>query len=294
MRNNLLASALEIAQRRVAPPSLPGESLDIVALAEQERARYSLLSPEEERVLLNIVVKARDAKGKKSKNLCEAEKVAKELLMMCNQGIVIHVVHKIAGPRYPYREDLIQEGNVGLLQAIQLYSPERGCKLGTYAMYWVAKRVRQALKKEYVPREHQAQKCIDAEQIREIILEAEDDTQDREAENREVRKKLTFISLDTTHDLHELIGADSPSDDYVARAEDEERRETIQEVLKELDERSRYIICARFGIGGHRPQTFKEIAAQLGITTDAVRRKEARALHKLRHPRYTRRLKAYL
>eukprot|EP00547_Thalassionema_nitzschioides_P007873 CAMPEP_0194210914 /NCGR_PEP_ID=MMETSP0156-20130528/9182_1 /TAXON_ID=33649 /ORGANISM="Thalassionema nitzschioides, Strain L26-B" /LENGTH=372 /DNA_ID=CAMNT_0038938327 /DNA_START=279 /DNA_END=1397 /DNA_ORIENTATION=- len=212
--------------------------------------------------------------------------------------------------------DLVQEGNLGLMEAAERFEPERGFRFSTYATWWVRQRMLRAIS-DYsriirLPAHvHQM--------IRKIQKARKDIEQDirRQPSNLELAHYLgiteeklemysgasrTVLSLehpvrglktvDDSTTLGDFISSDSPTPDE--DAESRSLREVILSVVDELPMRERDVLIARFGLDDGTPKNVAETSKILGLSRDRVRAIEARALNNLRHPQRNHKLKSYV
>jgi len=216
-------------------------------------------------------------------------------------------------------QDMIQEGNLGLMKAAERFEPERGFRFSTYATYWIRQRILQSITDssrvirlpvhvtDTLKKLNKARKEMSAE-IGRMPSDAElahHMNISVEKLRRISDKARSVVSLEsplrsgTNHRSemdHRTIGdfivsdAPTPEED----AEHKSLQQDIRAVVNELAEREREVLILRFGLDNGEPMSTSETAAQLGITTDRVRHVETRALNKLRNPQRNYRLKHYL
>lgn len=229
-----------------------------------------------------------------------AEHVVKRMLE-ANQGLAFHFAHKYLG-RGVDRDDLVQEGLSGILQAIERFDPVRGTRFATYAAWWVRQGINRLLERDSqvvrVPSHFhgrlqalaRTQRALRGELQREP--RAEELMETLELSRAQLRELLTaqqrrFSSLD-----HALGDDEGPSPkDFIAdlaaenpelRAQEKERAGQLHDALEELDERARYVVECRFGMRRAGIQTLAQVAEVLGISRERVRQIERDALATLR------------
>ena len=274
---------------------------DSVRLYLREIGKIPLLSPEEEAELAQRVVKG--------------DKKAKDKMVEANMRLVVSIAKRYSGRGLDLL-DLIQEGNTGLLRAVEKFDPEKGFKFSTYATWWIRQAITRAIADqartilipvhmvETINKVLRASRKLTQELNREPTIEEIAKDMDMEIEKVEyvMRIKQDIASLDAS------VGRDGEDEDSVLGdfVEDEERispedsaanqllKEQIASILSTLSEREQKIIKLRFGIGGGRPHTLEEVGAEFSVTRERIRQIEAKALSKLRKHKDTKKLHEYL
>jgi RNA polymerase primary sigma factor len=208
--------------------------------------------------------------------------------------------------------DLIQEGNRGLMRAVDKYEHRMGFKFGTYATWWIRQGITRALadhaRTVRVPC-HQVGTLAAIERVRGELIAGIG----REPTVEEIAKKLGVSAEETRSlrvvarhpvSLHEPLGGegeralgdflDDPGETNPGETVDRHLlRERIEEVLRSLTTREREVIELRFGLRDGHPKTLDEVARAYGITRERIRQIEARGLVKLRHPARSQRLQGF-
>ncbi len=237
---------------------------------------------------------------------------AREHLGRANTRLVVSIAKRYMGQGLPF-PDLIQEGNVGLMRAVDKYDYRRGNRFSTYATWWIRQAITRAL----------AQKTRTiriplhmTERIRQMYRIAQDLEQvhGRRATPEEIAEAMDLppdtvrAMMDASQHaiaLERPVGEDGDSEfgDFI---EDQDTpspvdsatqnllEETIEEVLTELTPRQSHILRLRFGLGGGEPHTLEEIANKFGLSRERIRQLEKEALRRLRHPRLAHNLRDYL
>ena len=232
------------------------------------------------------------------------DKRAKDKLVISNLRLVV-----MAAKRYSVKtnlpfDDLVQEGNIGLMRAVDTFDPAKGWRFSTYAMFWI----KQGISRAVVNNSRAIRIPVHMVELKSKYNKAQkmlSETLQREPTTEEIAKYLNIevkkikeletlikepVSLNTALNdeddgtLEDLI-ADPNQDRPDDRFDNELRAKAINQVLETLGEREKNVIIARFGLNGTRAKTLEEIAAEYKLTKERIRQIEQSALHKLRNPR---------
>lgn len=264
----------------------------------KEIGEYSLLSKEEE---IKLAEKA--AKG----NL-----KAKDTLINCNLRLVVYIAKKYEGKGLSFL-DLIQEGNLGLIKAVEKFDYTKGYKFSTYATYWI----KQSISKAIMEQSRNIRVPINIIERISAIRKIEKEYQqnfERDPSQEEVAVALKLdikkvkeaydwmndtISLDIAigDDEDVTIGSfveDESVKDSFAAIDNENQYSALYEVLNTLTDKEKTVISRRFGIGFERAETLEEIGKPMNLSRERIRQIEADALRKMRNPRRAALLKNYL
>jgi len=271
---------------------------DPVRMYLKEIGKISLLGTEEELKL--------------SKRVEEGDEEAKRILAESNLRLVVSIAKRYVGRNLSFL-DLIQEGNIGLMKAVDKFDASKGYKFSTYATWWIRQAITRAIadqaKTIRVP-VHMVETINRLKKIqRQMTLEL-----NREPTEKELAKKMGTteekvreifkISQDPLS-LETPIGEedDSHLGDFLKDessmspeeyAINEVLKDEIQEVLCTLTPREEEVLKLRFGLNGGTCHTLEEVGNMFGVTRERIRQIEAKALRKLRHPSRSRKLKDYL
>jgi len=265
-------------------------------LLKEVQAEYKKIEQE-------VGIKADDLKEKWSK-VSKARYLVTETkneLITRNLRLVVNIAKNYVGRGLPLL-DLIQEGNIGLMKAVDKFKYEKGFKFSTYATWWI----RQAITRALIDQTKTIRVPVHMMEFYNRVTKASRElTQQlgREPVNEEIAKKLAVpvrkveevfraiqdpIALQTPigdedTELEDFIG-DKTSPSPYNEAERVETSEQIQKVLETLTPKEETVIKMRFGIGVDRDHTLEEVGRYLSITRERVRQIEAKALRKLKHP----------
>ena len=274
---------------------------DSVRLYLREIGKIPLLTPEEEADLADRIVKG--------------DKKAKDKMVESNMRLVVSIAKRYGGRGLDFL-DLIQEGNTGLLRAVDKFDPAKGFKFSTYATWWV----RQAITRAIADQARTIRIPVHmVETINKVLRTTRKLTSElnREPTNEEIAKELGLepekvdYVMRIKQDIASLdasVGREGDDEDSVLGdfVEDEERdspedsaanqilKEQLSGIIATLTDREQKIIRLRFGIGGGRPHTLEEVGNEFDVTRERIRQIEAKALSKLRKNKDTKKLHEYL
>ena len=272
---------------------------DPVKMYLKEIGRVELLSHDEEISL--------------AKRILDGDEEAKKKLAAANLRLVVSIAKRYVGRGMLFL-DLIQEGNMGLIKAVEKFDYTKGFKFSTYATWWIRQAITRAIADqartiripvhmvETINKLTRVQRQLIQELGREPSAEEISEKMDGMTPEkvREIQKiSLEPVSLETpigeeddSHlgDFIEDEGAMSP-DDYAAN---ELLKDELNEVLLELTDREEKVLRLRFGLDDGRTRTLEEVGKEFNVTRERIRQIEAKALRKLKHPSRSKRLKDFL
>ena len=271
---------------------------DPVRMYLKEIGRVPLLSSEEEKVL--------------AEKMSQGDEDAKMKLVEANLRLVVSIAKRYVG-KGMFFLDLIQEGNIGLMKAVDKFDYEKGFKFSTYATWWIRQAITRAIADqartiripvhmvETIHKVSRYSRQMLQELGREATAEEIGEKMGMSAEKvREIMKIAQDpVSLETPigeeEDSH--LGDFIPDDDAPQPAEIASAtilREVIERELHTLTPREEHVIKLRFGLYDGRSRTLEEVGKEFDITRERIRQIEAKALRKLRHPSRARHLKGFL
>ena len=282
----------------------PGMGADGVAIDDpvkvylKEIGRVPLLTPDEE---VDLAVR-----------ISNGDEAAKKRLAEANLRLVVSIAKRYLGRGMQFL-DLIQEGNLGLIKAVEKFDYTKGFKFSTYATWWIRQAITRAIADQArtirIP-VHMVETINKVKKVSSQLLHANG----REPSAEEVAEELDMpvdkvreimrvaqepVSLETPigeeEDSH--LGDFIPDDDAPAPADAASHtllKETLSSVLDSLTPREEKVLRLRFGLEDGRSRTLEEVGKEFNVTRERIRQIEAKALRKLRHPSRSKKLKDFL
>lgn len=271
---------------------------DPVKIYLKEIGRVPLLSPDEETEL--------------AKRMAEGDSYAKKRLSEANLRLVVSIAKKYVGRGMQFL-DLIQEGNLGLLKAVEKFDYTKGFKFSTYATWWIRQAITRAIADQArtirIP-VHMVETITKVKKVSSQLLHetghdpsAEEIADKLEMPAERVREIMRIaqdpVSLETPigeeEDSH--LGDFIPDNDAPAPADAASLmllKEQLNEVLSTLTDREAKVLRLRFGLEDGRSRTLEEVGKEFDVTRERIRQIEAKALRKLRHPSRSKKVKDFL
>ena len=294
----------ELAKAEGIDTMEPGVGADGVAIDDpvkvylKEIGRVPLLTPDEE---VDLAVR-----------ISNGDEAAKKRLSEANLRLVVSIAKRYLGRGMQFL-DLIQEGNLGLIEAVEKFDYTKGFKFSTYATWWIRQAITRAIADQArtirIP-VHMVETINKVKKVSSQLLHANG----REPSAEEIAEELDMpvekvreimrvaqepVSLETPigeeEDSH--LGDFIPDDDAPAPADAASHtllKETLSNVLDSLTPREEKVLRLRFGLEDGRSRTLEEVGKEFNVTRERIRQIEAKALRKLRHPSRSKKLKDFL
>jgi RNA polymerase primary sigma factor len=281
----------EVSPAEAAPP--PGQrergSYDgdtAIKLYLREIGQVALLTPQDE-----IDLAARIKKG---------DKAAREHMIKANLRLVVKIAHDYEGFGLPLL-DLISEGNIGLMKAVERFDPAKGGKLSTYGSWWIKQSIKRALANQSKTIRLPVHLVDKISKMRRVAMKLQEEL-GREPSDEELGEELGIapsrvaqmrtaairpasldapIGDDDSNNFSEIV-QDENADTPYEHLEDKTVTSMLQEMVKTLDQREATILRYRFGLDGGSEKTLEEVGQKFGVTRERVRQIQNIALNKLR------------
>ena len=300
---------------------------DTIGLYLREMSCVALLSLEEEQGLAKRIERGRQARQEleRSNGRTPARKrreletagnagvLAREHLIKANTRLVVSIAKRYIGRGVPFL-DLIQEGNLGLMKAVEKYEYQRGFRFSTYATWWIRQTITRSIADQgrtirvpvhmvdrirqlYKTTHEMEQKLGRLPTTEELAVEI-----DSTPQKVDWMMRVSWLPLSLESPINEdeedselgMFVEDQLTPTPIQSAYTKLLRERVDEVLETLPPRESRILRLRFGLEDGRYYTLEEVGAKFGLTRERIRQIESKALRRLRHPRRARQLRDYL
>lgn len=273
-------------------------NVDSVRMYLKEIGKINLLTFDEEVSLAQDIEKG--------------SQIAREALTNANLRLVVSIAKKYIGRGLTFL-DLVQEGNQGLMRAVEKFDWHRGFKFSTYATWWIRQAITRAIADqaktiripvhmvETINKVYKATRALTQRLGKEPTVEQIADevgiSIDKVEEIYRISQDTTSLSTPVGDDEDSFLGDFIEDTTQLSPYEETSKellRESIEEVLSSLDERETKVLSLRFGLMGETPKTLEEVGKIFNVTRERIRQIEAKALRKLRHPSRRKKLQDYL
>ena len=272
---------------------------DSVKMYLKEIGKYELLKPEEEPIL--------------AAKILEGDEEAKQRLINANLRLVVNIAKHYVGRGMLFL-DLIQEGNLGLMKAVDKFDYTKGFKFSTYATWWIRQAITRAIADqartiripvhmvETINKMTRAQRQLVQDLGRDPTAEEISEAMNGELTPKRIRE-IQRIALEPVS-LETPIGEedDSHLGDFIEDKDNESPvdyttkqllKEELDNILKDLTDREERVLRLRYGLDDNRPRTLEEVGREFGVTRERIRQIEAKAIKKLKHPNRRKKLGDY-
>lgn len=274
-----------------------GQITDPVRMYLKEIGRINLLTAPEE-----VTLAKRSEKG---------DLKAKEILTSSNLRLVVSIAKKYVG-RGLTLLDLIEEGNIGLMRAVEKFDWRKGYKFSTYATWWIRQAITRAIADQartiripvhmvetinrFIRTSRKLMQELGREPTPEEVAKIMEIEPDKVREIIKVSQEPTSLEAPVGEEKDSTLGDFIPDEEI--RPEDQASAELLKshlsEVLDTINDREKKVLKLRFGLDDGRQRTLEEVGREFGVTRERIRQIEAKALRKLRHPTRSKKLKDYL
>ena len=274
---------------------------DPVKVYLKEIGRVPLLSPDEE-IELALAIQEGGPEGER----------AKQRLSEANLRLVVSIAKRYVGRGMQFL-DLIQEGNLGLIKAVEKFDHTKGFKFSTYATWWIRQAITRAIADQartiripvHMVETINKVKKVSSQLLHEYghdpsaeeIAERLDMSVDKVREIMRVAQEPVSLETPIGEEEDSHLGDFIPDDDAPVPAEAASQtllKEQLADVLKTLTPREEKVLRLRFGLEDGRPRTLEEVGKEFNVTRERIRQIEAKALRKLRHPSRSKKLRDFL
>ncbi|HIQ05365.1 MAG TPA: sigma-70 family RNA polymerase sigma factor, partial [Anaerolineae bacterium] len=292
----------------------------------RQMGQTALLTPEEEIELAEQIERGQDAQKRLNagdyrdeeeqqqlRSLVEAGQKARERLIQANTRLVVSIAKRYRGLGVPF-SDLIQEGNIGLIRAVERFDPSRGNRFSTYATWWIRQAIVRAVSNlgrtiRLPVHAGERARLVHHARNRLYQLLGRQPTEQEIADELGISPHQVYLAqamAQNTVSLDQPVGEEDNGESSLAdfivdentpspleQASQAMLREDVRALLRTLKPREARVLSMRFGLDDGQPRTLEEVAEELGVTRERVRQIETRALRRLRHPHNSKRLRGY-
>lgn len=281
------ADSVEREFQRARSARCPEKSLDATQLYLNEIGFSPLLTADEEKHYARLA-RSGDESGRQRMIESNLRLVVKISRRYINRGLTLL--------------DLIEEGNLGLIRAVEKFDPDRGFRFSTYATWWIRQTIERAIMNQtrtirlpihvvkelnvYLRAARELTQKLDHEPTAEEIADTLDKPVSEVKRLLGLNERVTSIDLPVGPDSEKAVLetiADTQVSDPSLLLQDDDIRDSISYWLDELSEKQREVVARRFGLRGHESSTLEEVGREIGLTRERVRQIQVEALRRLRH-----------
>ena len=281
-----VTNAVSLKKKIEAPAKVSNRELDAIQLYLKEIEYSPLLTPDEE-IHYGRLARKGDEHGRKKMIVCNLRLVVKISRRYMNRGLAL--------------PDLIEEGNLGLIHAVEKFDPERGFRFSTYATWWIRQNIERALMNQTrtirLPIHINKELNAYLRKSRELMQQKGDEPTVAEVAEAlgkpldKVRKLLKFSERTSSLDVTVGKDSDSPLVNFVSETsarepdeviKDQDITDSVENWLYQLEPKQQEVIVRRFGLHGHDNATLEQVGKELGLTRERVRQIQMEALKRLR------------
>ncbi len=282
-----MSASLKNGPKAKEPVAEESSSLDPTQLYFNEIKKDKLLTADEEKDLTRLAQKGDEA--------------ARQRMIVCNLRLVVNVAKRYIKRGLPLL-DLIEEGNLGLIHAVEKFDPERGFRFSTYAVWWIRQSIERGIMNQtrtirlpvHISKELNvynkaadklAQKCDHEPTVEEIAAFTEADKADVErvfGVNYKVTSLDLSVNSSSGQSIVDLVVDEQKSSSPDASIQNEEIDQRLDFWLDQLSPKKKDVLVRRFGLQGYPPTTLEKVGAQIGLTRERVRQIQVEALKDLK------------
>jgi RNA polymerase nonessential primary-like sigma factor len=266
---------------------LRGESsLDATRIYLNALGRSKLLTADQEKLYGNKALRG--------------DQEARRIMIESNLRLVVKISRRYLNRGLPLL-DLIEEGNLGLIRAVEKFDPERGFRFSTYATWWIRQTIERAIMNQtrtirlpihvvkemntYLKAQRHLAQLLDYEPSAEDIAKHLDKPVSKVEKMLRLNERVTSVDVPSTHDfdkpfVESITDVDSAPHDE--KLQEEDIKQNITSWVLQLSEKQREVICRRYGLCGHESATLEQVAQELGVTRERVRQIQMEALKRLK------------